>query len=274
MAETGKQPPTRLMSHFTNRSEKEQSSAWTSLWETNENDLWDRGGPNPALIDFIESRPGALPKARDGRKLKALVPGCGKGYDVASLALHNITVFGLEISEKGAGVARQYCSSQLSSSLDYNFGKESSTWRDGEKGEVRIIAGDFFARDWEAQCRNGVGDRAGFDLIYDYTFLCALLPSMRPDWRRRMSELLAPDGILVCLEFPMYKNLKAAGPPWGLNGVHWDLLAEGNSGVIDEPGDKGEGKGGQFERLSKFKPERSYEAGRDSDMVSVWRLKR
>ena len=71
----------------------------------------------------------------------------------------------------------------------------------------------------------------------------------------------------------MYKDLKAPGPPWGLNGVHWDLLAKGNSGVIEEPGDQGEGKGGLFERVMKFKPERSYEAGRDTDMMSVWKLK-
>jgi hypothetical protein len=89
-----------------------------------------------------------------------------------------------------------------------------------------------------------------------------------------MSELLAADGVLVCLEFPMYKDLKAPGPPWGLNGVHWDLLAEGNDGIVEESGDKGEGKGGKFERVLKFKPERSYEAGRGTDMMSVWRLKR
>lgn len=96
---------------------------------------------------------------------------------------------------------------------------------------------------------------------------------MREDWARRMSELLGPGGVLVCLEFPLYKDLGDVGPPWGLNGVYWNILAQGGSGLIREPGEETEASGGKFTRALHFKPPRSYENGRGTDMVSVWRLK-
>lgn len=96
---------------------------------------------------------------------------------------------------------------------------------------------------------------------------------MRKDWARRMSELLSPSGVLVCLEFPLYKDLRDIGPPWGLKGVYWDILAEGRSGRISEPGEETEAPSGKFKRVLYFKPPRSYENGRGTDMVSVWMLK-
>lgn len=34
----------------------------------------------------------------------------------------------------------------------------------------------------------------GFQVAYDYTFLCALPPSLREPWGRRYAELIAPGG--------------------------------------------------------------------------------
>lgn len=60
----------------TARSRTQQAAAWSSLWGSDENDLWDRGMPSPALIDFVESRPEALcaPATANGGRLRALVP--------------------------------------------------------------------------------------------------------------------------------------------------------------------------------------------------------
>jgi hypothetical protein len=86
-----------------------------------------------------------------------------------------------------------------------------------------------------------------------------------------MRELVAPTGVLVCLEFPMYKDVKAIGPPWGLNGVHWNVLAAGKDGIVDKVEEEsGEGNG-PFKRVLRFKPPRSYDAGRGADMISVWK---
>jgi methyl halide transferase len=109
----------------------------------------------------------------------------------------------------------------------------------------------------------------------DLQFLCAMPPAMRQGWARRMQELLSPSGILVCLEFPLYKDLNAVGPPWGLKGVYWDLLAEGKDGILRNSGSRAEGQPAQqgpCERVLYYKPERSYDQGRGTDMISVWKM--
>ena len=94
---------------------------------------------------------------------------------------------------------------------------------------------------------------------------------MRPHWASRIADLLSPTGMLVCLEFPMYKDRKIPGPPWGLNGVHWNLLAEGGDGLLDESDGESQGQErGQFRRILYEKPARSYESGRGTDMLSVY----
>ncbi|TQB73575.1 hypothetical protein MPDQ_005679 [Monascus purpureus] len=194
------------------------------------------------------------------------------------LALHGFDAYGLDVSATGVSVAREYAKSELEHPHAYNFG-DSSPFSPEKiqiqggrgRGQVTIIQGDFFKSDWEfKEKQNGVK----FDLIYDYTFLCALHPKMRQQWAFRMADLLTPTGLLVCLEFPLWKDLKLPGPPWGLNGVHWNLLAEGGDGIFYDDGygfrgGEGEGKGA-FTRKLYVKPVRSYEQGRGTDMLSVY----
>jgi len=96
-----------------------------------------------------------------------------------------------------------------------------------------------------------------------------------------MSDLLRPDGLLVCLEFPLYKDPTIEGPPWGVRGgAYWDVLVRGGTGIVtnhpisqdvqDMQCDHGNGK---FCRILYIKPERSYTAGKGTDMLSVWRRK-
>lgn len=201
------------------------------------------------------------------------------------LALNGIEAWGLEVSQKAVDTANANIRSQLVSPSDDNFGKGE---RSPESAPAEVVLGDFFQPDWESQLG---ADFGGFDIIYDYTvsrvlsspihspnqgqFLCALLPSMRHDWAQRMSQLLSPTGKLVCLEFPMWKPLTAPGPPWGLNGVHWTILAEGGTGVVDDAGvpSKPNGEVGAFERVIYWKPPVSFEQSRGEDMISVWKLR-
>jgi methyl halide transferase len=92
-----------------------------------------------------------------------------------------------------------------------------------------------------------------------------------------MQQLLAPSGILVCLEFPLYKDLKAEGPPWGLEGVYWNLLAEGGNGCVnslnEDVNDRNTTDKGHFTRVLYYKPERSYSNGKGTDVLSVWAAK-
>lgn len=87
-----------------------------------------------------------------------------------------------------------------------------------------------------------------------------------------MASLLNKGGLLVCLEFPMYKNPKAQGPPWGLKGVHWDLLSRGGDGWVDGNAREVEGESakGEFTRKLYYQPERTYDMGMGTDMLSVY----
>ncbi|KAL2262877.1 hypothetical protein VTK26DRAFT_9141 [Humicola hyalothermophila] len=281
---TGPPPfvPGRLIGHFKGRDRKDQSDGWTSLWDTDQDDLWDRGKPSPALIDLLETREDLIRPvdALKERRPKALVPGCGKGYDVAMLALHGYDAHGLEVCDKAVETANAYARQELVAPSDYNFSDAANGDRRPrlEPGKVKFLKGDFFGRDWEASCCPGDGGFSGFDLIYDYTFLCALLPEMRKDWARRMSELLSPSGVLICLEFPLYKGLEHPGPPWGLReGIYWDMLAAGGTGIFDseEAAQKATQKsaGGAFERVAYLRPPRSYEIAKGTDRMSIWRLR-
>lgn len=78
----------------------------------------------------------------------------------------------------------------------------------------------------------------------------------------------------------MYKSPKLPGPPWGLKGVHWNLLSQGADGVVvGDVGDDGKEKDaeemedGEFRRILYMKPARSYEVAKGTDMLSVYARK-
>lgn len=104
-------------------------------------------------------------------------------------------------------------------------------------------------------------------------FLCALHPEMRAQWALRMADLLFSGGLLVCLEFPLFKELSHPGPPWPLQGVHWNLLADGGDGILYPPKRDQQVGRGSFERKWYIKPERSYESGQGTDMLSIYARK-
>ncbi|KAJ5837416.1 uncharacterized protein N7525_002604 [Penicillium rubens] len=254
----------RLIRHFEQSSIENHNEAWDRLWETDNSDMWDRGKPSPALVDLLEQREDILsPIAANGRRKKILVPGCGKGYDVVMLALHGFDAVGLEISAKGVSTAEEYAQKEIQAPQAYNFGSASAN--KFERGSVSFIQGDFFHSD----CTKG----EKFDVIYDYTFLCALHPTMRAQWASRMADLVLSGGLLVCLEFPLFKEISYPGPPWPLQGVHWNLLAEGGDGILYPPKQDKQVGTGSFERKWYIKPERSYESGQGTDMLSIYARK-
>lgn len=92
--------------------------------------------------------------------------------------------------------------------------------------------------------------------MYDYTFLCAMPPDLRPAWGKRMADIVKPGGHLICLEFPLYKPLETGGPPWG---VKEELF-------VELLGDK-------FDRVKRFMPERTHKIGEGHDHISIWKRK-
>ncbi|GJN00890.1 hypothetical protein PR202_ga18113 [Eleusine coracana subsp. coracana] len=74
------------------------SDAWQKSWEAGLTP-WDLGKPTPIIEHLVAS--GTLPKGR------ALVPGCGMGYDVVALASPERFVVGLDISDAAVKKAKQ-----------------------------------------------------------------------------------------------------------------------------------------------------------------------
>jgi hypothetical protein len=114
-------------------------------------------------------------------------------------------------------------------------------------------------------------------------FLCALPPSLRPRWAARMSQLLSPTGILICLEFPTHKPASSGGPPWSLPPtVHLELLKRPGEDI--QYNDEGvvvattrEEAGNALVRAAHWTPKRTHDVavikGVVRDCVSVWRHK-
>lgn len=153
---------------------------WEDAWEKGVMP-WDEGQSPPALLRLLAEK--RIPSGR------AFVPGCGAGYDVATLAHVDREVIGLDVSTEAR-----------------------STFFERHKdlpGEVSYEVGDFFAYD----------PTHAFDFVWDYTFFCALDPEQREPWARVMSRLVKPGGLLATLLFPYADPISpdASGPPWPVN---------------------------------------------------------
>lgn len=333
-----------LQDHFKDKPLPEHGSLWNQLWER-KTTSWDRGGPSlalretlatyPELFDGTYPDPGLLSDfvghgllgqqdtssavSVTAPKKTALVPACGAGYDAVLLAkVFGYDVVGLEISPTALEAARKYLdgvdrvldahrTKQQDKSSDEDEDNPSMRfWVDNQSsspGRVHWVSGDFFSDDWLVDA-----GAEKFDLIFDYTFFCAIPPSSRPRWAARMQQLLAhPDGRLVCLEFPTGKHPSAGGPPH--SAAFWfyqlHLSNPGNEQVIIY-GEKKKhsaqaqqvhsGKDGDQEQkewvinpnvsstatgpglamITRFKPNTTHESGQSyqgpfgRDWVSVW----
>lgn len=98
---------------------------------------------------------------------------------------------------------------------------------------------------------------------------------MRPAWAKRMSDLLAPGGRLICLEFPLYKDPSTSGPPFALREETYlqHLAWPGEELKYDEDGfvipKEGKSPSGLV-RLDRWFPKRTHKAGEGTDHISVW----
>jgi methyl halide transferase len=175
----------RLLEHFDlTKTGPSQNERWSQLWDQDWLP-WDKGFPNPALEDLLLRRGkpidssttdpfrqtnsfGAFwtydqtPDPSEGsrasvRRKRALVPGCGRGYDVLLLASFGYDAYGLDISKTAIQKCREYAA---------NDGMKYTARDEGVgKGTINFIQGDFFGTEWQSDIQ---GDET-FDIIYDYT---------------------------------------------------------------------------------------------------------
>ncbi|KAL8695222.1 MAG: hypothetical protein Q9218_000260 [Villophora microphyllina] len=157
----------RLSKHF-DGPECSYTDRWANLWDAGDFLPWDRGGPNPALIDLLDQRKDLLgdcfvqENADIRRRKTALVPGCGRGYDVLLFASYGYDAYGLEVSAK----AVERCLEEKAAKGHKYSAKDESAG----SGKSNFIIGDFFQSDWSSDIDGG----GSFDLIYDYTVMTFL----------------------------------------------------------------------------------------------------
>jgi SAM-dependent methyltransferase len=137
-------PSLTIKNFFAQSQEMPVNNKWDTLWQ-NSHTPWDRGEASPALVELLQDKHfQLLPPGKSGT---ALVPGCGRGYDVALLA--GLTadgqkfekVVGLDVSPKAMEEAKRV--HQSTSGAEF-------------------VVGDFFSKteDWA---------KTAYDVVYDYT---------------------------------------------------------------------------------------------------------
>lgn len=166
------------------------------MWSADTTPGFDTGVVSPALRDLNEK--GLIPFGR------ALVPGCGTGYDVTYLSHPNRVTIGIEIVQKAVDEANKRLSN-LSSDEVY-------------KPNAIFQLASFFDLSSEPSDQ--------FHFIYDYTFLCALDPSLRNTWAQKMSELLVSGGELLTIIYPICD--KEGGPPFSVSLELYKEILESN----------------------------------------------
>lgn len=181
----------------------ERGGFWEDLWTqgVDRGDMFDKHVPLPELQRRVERS--QIP----GGSL-ALIPGCGRGYDVELLTRAGLfeRVVGVDISPTGASTAREYLAS-VSPKLTNDY---------------EIMCADFF------------NDRLpAADFVYDYTFFCAIYPAQRAAWGRRMAEIVNPGGTLVTIIYPDVE--KDGGPPFAVNINEYQLALSHAFSVKDGP---------------------------------------
>lgn len=173
---------------------------WEGAWVKNVTP-WDTATPAPAIAFMCQRHPNVLADAQ-----RVLVPGCGSGHDAREIArrlqlqenLSAATVTGLDLSSTASKTA----------DLLHRGDPDGAALL--EAGTLRFESGDFFTHS------HSMSPKSGYDLVWDYTFYCALPPSMRPDWARAMGSLVRRGGgRLATLLFPVDEH--EGGPPFAVD---------------------------------------------------------
>ena len=133
---------------------------------------WDLGQVSPPIKSYIDQL--------ENKNIKILIPGAGNSYEADYL---------LEKGFKDITVI------DIASNL---VEKLKSKWKNNPN--IQILHGDFFEHDGK------------YDLIIEQTFFCAIDPSERENYVRKMNELLNQNGKLVGLLFNRHFE---DGPPFG-----------------------------------------------------------
>jgi SAM-dependent methyltransferase len=148
---------------------------WDSRYKTGQTP-WNFGGVPADLKEYLKRYP------KGGR---VLIPGCGWGYEIQAFADAGYDVTAIDFSPAAVERARKLVNPELAQ---------------------RILVADFFKHNF---------GNTPFDVVYERTFLCSLVPEQRAAYRDRMTRLLKYSGALIGYFY--YQNTDPKdGPPFGL----------------------------------------------------------
>ena len=150
----------------------------------NETIGWDLGEVSPPIKEYIDQL--------ENKDLRILIPGAGNAYEAKYLVKKgfiNITVVDI--------------APQLIQNLQEEF---------KDNRAIQLIHGDFFRHTGE------------YDLIIEQTFFCAIHPSLRPKYIKKMKSLISKKGKICGLLFNREFN---GGPPFQGNKDEYITLMKG-----------------------------------------------
>jgi len=134
---------------------------------------WDRGESSTNLSYWLDN--GLLKPCR------ILIPGCGNGYEVLTLAQLGFDVVAIDIAPSAI--------------------KNLQSMLDKEDLNVELILGDYF--DWKP--------KEQFDAIFEQTSLCALPAELWQQYESRLYGWLKPRGKLFA---QFMQTEREGGPPY------------------------------------------------------------
>lgn len=134
---------------------------------------WDLGEVSPPLKAYIDHLA--------DKGIKILIPGCGNTYEADYFL------------EKGfTDITLIDIAPALVEKLQKKYGSNPA---------VKVILGDFFEH------------TGNYDLVLEQTFFCAIEPSQRSAYVKKMSEIIVPGGVLAGVLFD--REFDKPGPPFG-----------------------------------------------------------
>ncbi len=148
---------------------------------------WDRGAASRNLNYWLEND--VLKPCR------ILIPGCGNGYEVMTLAKFGFEVVAIDIAPTAIA--------NLQAMLDE------------ENLKAELVLGDFF--EWEP--------KETFDVIFEQTSLCALPPKLWSDYESQLHQWLKPKGKILAA---FMQTGKEGGPPFHCELVDMNTLFPNN----------------------------------------------